>query len=260
MVELNLELRSSEPSEEYFNETEDISPHEGFNEVKVIADENSDLIEGEDDPNPHWRFCWTSEFTDDNPIMRTWKCKGSIKYIHYNCLKEWLSSKAVIKGNNINLTIAWKSFEWELCKVAYPYCLKYKNKLWNLVDLSWPINQATPYLILESLESEKNSSRTIHAIAIQEDKKKFQMGRGKDWELRINDISVSRKHAWIEYREDGFYIIDFQSKFGTVVLLSNNFTLSYHENNMIQIGKTIVTLRAKFRFIHPNKLGKRDKI
>ena len=44
------------------------------------------------------------------------------------------------------------------------------------------------------------------------------MGRGHDSEVRVNDISVSRCHAIINYRPDGIYIADNRSKFGTLVL------------------------------------------
>jgi pSer/pThr/pTyr-binding forkhead associated (FHA) protein len=105
--------------------------------------------------------------------------------------------------------------------MAYPYCFVYKERIWNLVDLKRPEDKDTPYIILESLNSEKNSSRTIHTVVIKTEKRNFQIGRGHDSDLRINDISVSRKHASLEYRDDGFYIVDYQSKFGTLVLLSD---------------------------------------
>jgi pSer/pThr/pTyr-binding forkhead associated (FHA) protein len=51
------------------------------------------------------------------------------------------------------------------------------------------------------------------------------MGRGHDSEVRVNDISVSRVHAFIRYKEDGFYIEDNDSKFGTIVLLKEALKL-----------------------------------
>jgi len=71
------------------------------------------------------------------------------------------------------------------------------------------------------------------------------MGRGHDSDLRINDISVSRKHASLEYREDGFYIVDYQSKFGTLVLKSDCVTISSHSHQTVQIGRTYITTKMK---------------
>ena len=230
---------------EYFDELDEKSPHEGFDESKNIADTEDLATDDQDEQNPACRFCWISEHTDDNPIFRSCNCSGSIKYIHFQCIKAWLSSKVSIKGEDTHTTLTWKQFEWELCKMAYPYWFVYKGRRWNLVDLKRPEDTSTPYIILESLNSEKNSSRTIHTVVIKNDKRSFQLGRGHDSDLRINDISVSRKHASIEYREDGFYVVDYQSKFGTLVLLSDWIKITEDSHKTVQIGRTVVTSKAK---------------
>jgi len=38
----------------------------------------------------HCRFCWGNESTEDNPCIVPCKCSGSVGFIHYNCLKNWL--------------------------------------------------------------------------------------------------------------------------------------------------------------------------
>ena len=48
------------------------------------------------------------------------------------------------------------------------------------------------------------------------------MGRGHDSEVRVNDISVSRTHAIINYKPQGIFIQDNRSKFGTLVLTRDN--------------------------------------
>ena len=114
--------------------------------------------------------------------------------------------------------------------------------MWSLVDLRRPEENNTPYIILESLDSGKNSSRVVHIIKIIEGKTSFQMGRGTECDLRVNDISVSRKHARIEYRHNKFYIVDCKSKFGTVVLQSKNIELSNKKLSTYQIGRTIISV------------------
>lgn len=129
----------------------------------------------------------------------------------------------------------------------------FKGKRWNLVDLKRPTDKDTPYIILESLNSEKNSSRTIHTVIINTERTAFSLGRGHDSDLRINDISVSRKHANLEYKDGKFYFVDLKSKFGTLALLSQDVELIEQNSQTFQIGRTVVTLKAKLTQPWKNK-------
>jgi len=78
---------------------------------------------------------------------------------------------------------------------------------------------------MESLPLEKNTSRTIHVLNFSPEKPTFNMGRGHESEVRVNDISVSRCHAILKYKPDGIYIEDNRSKFGTLVLLKDTYNI-----------------------------------
>jgi hypothetical protein len=111
-----------------------------------------------------------------------------------------------MKNSSSFQSFYWKSFECEICKKAYPLVLRTKcssarngYKTYNLVDYTRPSGD---YLVLESLNQEKNTSRIIHIIIPGENKNSFKFGRGHESDLRINDISVSRCHAIIKFKED----------------------------------------------------------
>jgi pSer/pThr/pTyr-binding forkhead associated (FHA) protein len=50
-------------------------------------------------------------------------------------------------------------------------------------------------------------------------KTSLRIGRGHDSDIRIPDISVSRFHATIHFKEQNFYLEDNTSKFGTLIEL-----------------------------------------
>lgn len=122
-------------------------------------------------------------------------------------------------GENVT-SYYWKKFECEICKQSYPYIFKSKDHLFKLIDINQPKLDSN-YILLESMPLDKNTSRMIHMLTVSESKSEFKLGRGHESEVRINDISVSRCHAIIKYKEDGFYIEDNISKFGTIVLLKD---------------------------------------
>lgn len=98
---------------------------------------------------------------------------------------------------------------------------------------------------MESLPLEKNTSRTIHVLGFSQEKGTFNMGRGHESEVRVNDISVSRCHAIIKYQPDGIYIEDNRSKFGTLVLLKEEFPLDLEYTSAVQIGRTVVSFTVR---------------
>jgi len=75
------------------------------------------------------------------------------------------------------------------------------GKTYNLVDYERPDGD---FLVLESLNQEKNTSRIIHIIRPNDKKDSFKLGRGHESDLRINDISVSRCHAIIKFKDNKF--------------------------------------------------------
>lgn len=92
---------------------------------------------------------------------------------------------------------------------------------------------------------DKNTSRNIHMLTVTDKKSEFKLGRGHESEVRINDISVSRCHAIIKCRKDGFYIEDNLSKFGTIVLLKNTLRLAEDHTMAVQVGRSVVSFTIK---------------
>lgn len=84
----------------------------------------------------HCRFCWGAENTEENPCIVPCKCSGSVGFIHYNCLKNWLLTKQQKKESEHLISMYWKTFECEICKFAYPYLFKVDDTVYKLVDIS----------------------------------------------------------------------------------------------------------------------------
>ena len=92
---------------------------------------------------------------------------------------------------------------------------------------------------------DKNTSRMIHLLTVTPAKQEFKLGRGHESEVRINDISVSRCHAILKYKEDGFYIEDNNSKFGTIALIQDRMPLDIENTYAFQIGRTVISFTVR---------------
>ncbi len=52
----------------------------------------------------------------------------------------------------------------------------------------------------------------------------MKVGRGNLADLKINDPTISRLHAIIEFRKGEFVISDMGSRFGTLILMRQDIT------------------------------------
>lgn len=175
-----------------------------------------------------WRIWWHEGCWIANPLIWSWNCKGDQNLIHVEWLKNWLNTKKNERESEHCTSLSWKTFQCEVWQKPFPYSFKNNGFAYDLVDVIQP---SCPHLILESMSNDRNTSRFIFIIKIpdfditlSEDpsiKRRFTIGRGHESDFRIPDISVSRSHTEIEYWNGKFKVTDKQSKFGTLLKVSN---------------------------------------
>ena len=98
------------------------------------------------------RICYGEESNDENPLISPCKCNGSMKYIHYKCLKKWQKSKIEdelsmeSQDNTINsITYKRKDISCELCHQQLPDYIKHNNIYFNISFYDHKFNE---YMVL----------------------------------------------------------------------------------------------------------------
>ena len=178
-----------------------------------------------------------------NPLVHLCNCNGGLRFSHFECIKKWMETKLVIKENEKKTVKSYniKSFNCEICKTPYPFKFKLNNveKPFELIDLQKP--SGCDYIILESLNQMKENCniKSIHVIQLNGDE--LTIGRGHESDVRINDISVSRKHAVLKYNiDEGTLLLrDLKSKFGTLILIKKPLLIKEKKIHL-QIGRTYI--------------------
>ena len=74
------------------------------------------------DPETICKICLTNYHDISNPFINLCICDGSMRFIHYECLKKWMAIKLSIKKNDKQTVTSYnmKSFNCEICKTPYP--------------------------------------------------------------------------------------------------------------------------------------------
>ena len=217
------------------------NPFNLVKEVKCLSEEEKNLEE-----KILCKFCYAEEADPfNNPMIHLCNCKGYLNYAHFNCIKYWMSTKIIKKENDKKTVMNYflPQFNCEICKVPFPFKFRLnrnKNKIYELIDIERP---NCNYIILESLNQKKENNENhkfIHVIKlINEDD--ITIGRANNADIKINDISVSRLHAKLNFNFDqkSVQIIDLKSKFGSLVLIKDKIELKSGECLIAQVGRTL---------------------
>eukprot|EP00340_Litonotus_pictus_P010907 CAMPEP_0170539480 /NCGR_PEP_ID=MMETSP0209-20121228/103959_1 /TAXON_ID=665100 ORGANISM="Litonotus pictus, Strain P1" /NCGR_SAMPLE_ID=MMETSP0209 /ASSEMBLY_ACC=CAM_ASM_000301 /LENGTH=471 /DNA_ID=CAMNT_0010841421 /DNA_START=18 /DNA_END=1430 /DNA_ORIENTATION=+ len=221
------------------------------------------------------RICYCNEEEMNDTLIQPCDCSGSMRYIHYSCLQQWLKSRSAnIKKSTTTSASGYflkTSLDCELCKKSIPDRIKQKEKVFNILDF---LNSGyKEYIIFESFLSSNDrrnfpQARQFYTINI-ENKATFKIGRGHDAHLRLNDISISRIHSVISIRRQGYEvpkdpskeelkiiaqssyvsISDCESKFGTLIFVyPSKIPILRNRDLSLQIGRSLVKMVVRTPF------------
>lgn len=162
---------------------------------------------------PLCRICLSEESEDpkSNPLFSPCKCAGTMKYIHLECLQEWLNSRMITKETESTKTYYWKNLDCELCKTSFPNHVRPPGKQidvsLHIVKYDKPFYQeddSPSYIVLDSITNA--AGKVIHVINMSKTEE-AKIGRGHEVDVRITDISVSRLHAVIKKTQKGYFYL-----------------------------------------------------
>lgn len=98
-------------------EKEDRGKYDVFNSKEVTIEDGDKKKE---EHTRLCRICFVEEEDKNNPLVSLCSCAGSMKYIHFDCLRKWLKNKLVGKETKFSFTYKLKNLECELCKTELP--------------------------------------------------------------------------------------------------------------------------------------------
>ena len=196
------------------------------------------------------RICFCEgNFEGLNPLISPCKCSGSVKYIHLNCLRKWLTCKIITKISATNdiYCYVFKSLKCEICQSIIPEIAEFRGNFLSLLDFK---HIDVPYIILQSMYqynsvNKSNSDLNIIFVISLKTNNQINIGRANNSNIRLSDVSVSRNHAKLRYSNGDFYLDDIGSKFGTLLLIQNNILFLPYKDINIQSGKHFLMFKLR---------------
>jgi hypothetical protein len=201
---------------------------------------------GEDEEEPDssraiCRICYTDTVEALNPLISPCSCDGTMKFIHFNCLKQCLRSRIKIRTTAHVVSFLWHSLDCDLCKQLFPQSVTINGVRTFLVEIPKPESR---FIVLELLRKELTAPRGLFLVSLDSNGS-VVIGRATENEMMISEISVSRVHASLLLQDNHFYLVDEQGKFGTLVRVRRPLCLDVSRYTTFQAGRTVLELSIK---------------
>ncbi len=119
------------------------------------------------------------------------------------------------------------------------------GNVYDLMEFDKPVNAAGPYMILYGESLDHRYARSIHVLTPDAVGLQYKLGRGHEAAIKVNDLTVSRVHALITYRAEGFVLEDNDSKFGTLLKLNGKQEVTIGRQLSVQISKSVLTFAIR---------------
>lgn len=191
------------------------------------------------------RVCLIDSIDNNDPLICPCNCTGSVKFVHLSCLKNWIKSKQNVKYYKNLTVISFKLINCEICKSRIPTEVKIKNKTVRLLTVEKPND--SNYIILEGFFWDEKKTKNWYILHLSNEENTINFGRANNSDVRMSCISVSRDHAYIKLFKEKFYLVDLNSKFGTLVLITNNIQLIPYKKISIQYNNACITFLVKHK-------------
>lgn len=218
-------------------------------ESDTVSDAASSISEALTNGGPVCRICFESSEGAENSLLAPCACSGSLRYIHVACLRRWLNGQLQVKQfDNGGGSYLIRTILCEICKSPYSKSV-YQSILIRrpTVPHIFFMDFVVPNIPQSPSGNSSPPTSKIHIIPITGDKP-IRIGRSKENEVVLSDISVSRIHAMLTLTEDHeVKFIDLNSKFGSLIQLPSRIihpVSSYGSALRVQIGSSLIEVTA----------------
>lgn len=205
--------------------------------------------------NPTCRICLCNEIKQEDPLLSACGCKGTLEYIHLSCLRKYIKLK---REKNKDITYkssgpkvyCFKPVKCDLCGKAFPSKTTLKNgSVIRIEEIAKPHGN---FLLIEIENSYENNGKDLKGTLFLLDFNTTSyicIGRGNDDDLILSDTTVSRRHCMILGKPEGYFLVDYNSTYGTLVNSPRIVPLFPSLPLWLKIGHSCYKFKLKAKFI-----------
>ena len=184
------------------------------------------------------RICFQSGVQGD-PLVSPCNCKGSIKFAHLTCFKNFIRPSIKIEKYSKVTKFTVGPLLCEISKCQVHRKLLKKTLIFGLLKNFVFTN---PHLILEYFD--KNKEYSVFVIELNNDEE-IIAGRSTSAGLGIFDVSVSRAHCAFRVLDGKAMVADLGSKYGTLVSCGRGEVIEGVDGVDFQMASRVLSFRIE---------------
>ena len=165
------------------------------------------------------KICYGTFNSIEDPLFNPCKCSGSMKYIHFSCLKHWIKSKieSMNDSNAIKYSYSFSHDQLfcEICSEKYPEYIKYNNKYYNI-----KYNIPYKHYFLFNIIIWNSVTTFVYNLDFFMSQKIITIGLSNKCDITITDVLLSDIQCIFNLKKEGIFLEDYMSKFGTYIKIN----------------------------------------
>lgn len=187
------------------------------------------------------KICLETETTSNKFVNDLCKCKNMP--VHFGCLKSWMSTK-IQTSNFKNMTYYdITMLACEVCHERIPPMFTVNGQEVFLLNIH--LKETKDVVILEMFELTREKIKGVLIVDFSSSSKsEVSLGRSEDSDVMFKDISVSRNHARLVWRNRQLFVFNVDSKYGTVRRENGQVPLGKFIGNKFVIDKFVIAVHV----------------
>ena len=184
------------------------------------------------------RYCYGKDSTQSNPLLNVCKCAGSVKFSHYYCLKNWITSRSTTRAAD-----CYEYFEYDLscevCKAKISKSVEHRGKKYTIYSdsLIHP-----PFVIMAY---HCPSSTKVREFIINFDySSSILIGKGPNNNIQLPEQMISNEHCTLTFEHNQLLLQNRNPTFGTFLCIQHEWRFSPADNQLeVAIGNHLITIK-----------------
>lgn len=180
------------------------------------------------------KICLGQESSPEDPLVAPCHCKGSVQYIHVECLDRWLASKLRHQDQHYRSKYGTTNSNCGLCGSSLPLDLEVNGRHFHNLGVSKPHE---PYVVL------RDPANSEVQLWHWDDRRELCLGSGEENEIKLEGLSYF--HSKLTFQNAELRLRDRNSQFGTLLLVQKPLILARGDSVTVQCGNVLLEVGLK---------------